>query len=249
MIPKIIHYCWFGRNPLPESAKECIASWKKFLPDYEIKEWNENNFNVNMTIYTAEAYKAKKYAFVSDYARFWILYNHGGLYFDTDVEMLKPIDDIVAKGGFMGMEKTEGNTLDNFDSDTVLIAAGLGLGVEKGHVLYKQILDIYSNKHFITWSGNFTGTVVDTTTNLILSKTTIQKNKINEFQGIYIYPDEYFDPMNFYTGDITITQNTRTIHKYATTWSMGNCNSLWKRIARRLSFIKVRFFVMIKSKA
>lgn len=248
MIPQVIHYCWFGRNPLPESAKECIASWKKFLPGYEIKEWNEDNFDVSITTYTAEAYKAKKYAFVSDYARFWILYNHGGLYFDTDVEILKPIDDIVAKGGFMGMEKTEGNTIDKFDSNTILIAAGLGLGVEKGHTLYKEILDIYNKKHFITWSGNFTGTVVTTTTNIILSKTTIQKDKINEFQGIYIYPDDYFDPMNFYTGEITITSNTRTIHKYATTWSMGNGNSLLKTIIRRLSFIKVRFLVMINCK-
>lgn len=249
MIPKIIHYCWFGRNPLPESAKECIASWKKFLPDYEIKEWNEDNFDVNITTYTAEAYKAKKYAFVSDYARFWILYNYGGLYFDTDVEILKPIDDIVAKGGFMGMEKTEGNTFDKTDSNTVLIAAGLGLGVEKGHTLYKEVLDIYNKKHFITWSGNFTGTVVGTTTSLILSKTTIIKDKINEFQGIYIYPDEYFDPMNFYTGEITITPNTRSIHKYATTWNMGNSKSLWKIIIRKLSFIKVRISVMIKGKA
>ena len=87
MIPKIIHYCWFGGNPLPVSAKKCIASWRKFLPDYEIKEWNESNFDVNSIPYTAEAYKAKKYAFVSDYARFYILYKYGGLYFDTDVEV------------------------------------------------------------------------------------------------------------------------------------------------------------------
>lgn len=245
MIPKTIHYCWFGRNPLPESAKECIASWKKFMPDYEIKEWNEDNFNVNMTTYTAEAYKAKKYAFVSDYARFWILYNHGGLYFDTDVEMLKPIDDIVAKGGFMGIEKTEGNTIDNFDSDTVLIAAGLGLGVEKGHTLYKEILDIYNKKHFITRSGNFTGTVVTTTTNLILSKTTIQKDKINEFQGIYIYPDDYFDPMNYYTSEITITPNTRTIHKYAATWVSKQKKSIWNSIKSRLSYILTRILVKL----
>lgn len=245
MIPKVIHYCWFGKNNLPESAKECIASWKKFLPDYEIKEWNEDNFNVNINTYTSEAYKAKKYAFVSDYARFWILYNYGGLYFDTDVEILKPIDDIIAKGGFMGMEKTEGNTMDNFDKETILIAPGLGLGIEKGHSLYKEILDIYNKKHFITWKGNFTGTVVKTTTDYILSKTKIDKNKINEFLGIYIYPDEYFDPMNFYTNDITIKENTRTIHKYATSWKMGNSNSIMESIKRRLSFILVRIHITL----
>ena len=101
MISKIIHYCWFGGNPLPPLALECIASWKKFLPDYEIIQWNESNFDVNMIPYTAEAYKQKKYAFVSDFARFWIVYKYGGLYFDTDVEVVKPLNDIIAKGNFI----------------------------------------------------------------------------------------------------------------------------------------------------
>ena len=88
-IPKVIHYCWFGGNPLPEMALKCIESWKKFLPDYEIKEWNEKNFDLNICEYVKEAYQAKKWAFVSDYARFWILYHEGGVYFDTDVEVIK----------------------------------------------------------------------------------------------------------------------------------------------------------------
>ena len=104
MIPKIIHYCWFGRNSLPASAQKCIASWRKYFPDYEIKEWNEDIFNVNIIPYTQQAYEAQKYAFVSDYARFWILYHYGGLYFDTDVEVIKSFDDIVDKGAFMGLE-------------------------------------------------------------------------------------------------------------------------------------------------
>ncbi|MDE6612292.1 MAG: glycosyl transferase, partial [Muribaculaceae bacterium] len=104
MIPKTIHYCWFGRNPLPESALKCIASWRKYFPDYQIIEWNEDNFDVNAIPYTAQAYAAKKYAFVSDYARFKILYDHGGLYFDTDVEVIKPFDDILERGAFMGFE-------------------------------------------------------------------------------------------------------------------------------------------------
>lgn len=249
MIPKTIHYCWFGRNPLPEMAKECIESWKKFLPDYEIKEWNEDNFDVNITTYTAEAYRAKKYAFVSDYARFWILYNYGGLYFDTDVEILKPLDDIIARGSFMGMEKMEDNTFDNFSNDTVMVNPGLGLGVEKGHELYKEILDIYNNRHFITWSGNFTGTVVTTTTNYLLGKTCINKIEINEYEGIFIYPDEYFDPMNYYTGEITVTDNTRTIHKYAATWVPKNKKSIWNSIKERLRFIGTRIYIHIFRKA
>ena len=125
MIPKIIHYCWFGGKPLPESARKYIASWRKYFPDYEIKEWNENNFDVNIISYTAEAYKARKYAFVSDFARFWILYHHGGLYFDTDVEVIGSFDDIIARGPFMGCE----SGLRPMEGDSLLVAPGLGLGV------------------------------------------------------------------------------------------------------------------------
>lgn len=105
MIHKTIHYCWFGGNPLPELAQKCIASWRKFLPDYEIREWNETNYDVRKIPYTAQAYDAKKYAFVSDYARFDLLYQHGGIYFDTDVEMIRPLDDILERGAFIGVER------------------------------------------------------------------------------------------------------------------------------------------------
>ena len=102
MIPQTIHYCWFGGNPLPESAQKCIASWRRYFPDWEIKEWNESNFDVDSIPYTTQAYRAKKYAFVSDYARFKILYEHGGVYFDTDVEVIKSFNDILGWGPFMG---------------------------------------------------------------------------------------------------------------------------------------------------
>ena len=107
-IPKVIHYCWFGGNPLPELAKKCIASWRKYLPDYEIKEWNEQNFDVNQVMFTEEAYKLKNYAYVSDYVRFWVLYHYGGIYFDTDVEVIRPLDDIIARGSFLGFECQDG---------------------------------------------------------------------------------------------------------------------------------------------
>ena len=105
MIPKIIHYCWFGGNPLDKLGQKCLDSWKQYFPDYEIKEWNETNFDVNCCQYIKEAYAAKKWAFVSDYARFKILYEQGGVYFDTDVEVIKPFDDILIKGNYMGCEK------------------------------------------------------------------------------------------------------------------------------------------------
>ena len=98
VIPKIIHYCWFGGNELSELAKKCISSWRKYCPDYEIIEWNESNFDINLCQYVREAYKEKKWAFVSDYARFWILYNFGGIYMDTDVELITSIDGLVEYG-------------------------------------------------------------------------------------------------------------------------------------------------------
>lgn len=215
-IPKVIHYCWFGRNPLPELAVKCIESWKKYFPDYEIKEWNEDNFDVHIIPYTAEAYEAKKYAYVSDYARFWILYHFGGIYFDTDVEVIKPMDDIIAAGPFMGCEKPykPGATPNELG-----VAPGLGLGVNPGLGLYKDLLDYYGNLHFITPNGeiNFETIVVHTTKLLCLYGL---KNTplIQECAGVKIYPKEYFCPIDYITKKLELTSNTRTIHHYSGSW-------------------------------
>ena len=153
MIPKIIHYCWFGRGLLPELAQKCIASWKKYLPDYEIKEWNEDNFDVNIIPYTAEAYARKKYAFVSDYARFWVLYKYGGIYFDTDVEVIKSFDEIVTKGNFMGFEldpNGENSPKKYAPRYAFSVNPGVGLGMAKGHSFVKKMLDYYATLHFDT---------------------------------------------------------------------------------------------------
>lgn len=214
MISKVIHYCWFGRTPLPEFAIKCIDSWKKFFPDYEIKEWNEDNFDVNIIPYTSEAYSVKKYAFVSDFARFWILYHYGGLYFDTDVEVIKSMDDIVARGAFMGIEvETNGEKVP-------LVAPGLGLGVEPRNSLYKEILDYYSPLHFIKDDGSYNQvTVVSHVTN-VLEKYGLQPiNELQEVEGIWIYPKDFFNPLNDLTGNIKKTVNTRSIHWYTRTWS------------------------------
>ena len=104
MIPKIIHYCWFGGKPKPELAEKCIESWKKFCPDYEIVEWNEGNFNINSNLYVKQAYEAKKYAFVTDYVRLYALYTQGGIYMDTDVMVLKPLDEYLNHEAFSGFE-------------------------------------------------------------------------------------------------------------------------------------------------
>lgn len=215
-IPKIIHYCWFGGNTLPASAKKCIASWRKYLPDYEIKEWNESNFNINSIPYTAEAYQAKKYAFVSDYARFWILYKYGGLYFDTDVEIIKNMDDIIAKGAFMGCEN---KSLKGKSASSLGVAPGLGLGTFPNHTFYGEILQIYENMKFILDNGVINNeNIVTTTTKLLCYKGLQNIDGIQLIDGIYIYPKEYFCPKNYSTGRLDITNNTRSIHHYDASW-------------------------------
>ena len=142
MIPKVIHYCWFGGKELPEYAQKCINSWKKYCPDYEIRQWNENNFDINVSQYVKEAYSCKKWAFVSDYARFWILYHYGGVYFDTDVELIKPINEIIDNGPFMGYEAYCNIHFLNPRKEH-LINPGLGIASEKKSLLYKEILDYF----------------------------------------------------------------------------------------------------------
>lgn len=239
MIPKVIHYCWFGGNPLPKSAQKCIASWRKYLPDYEIKEWNESNFDVNIIPYTAEAYKAKKYAFVSDYARFWILYKYGGLYFDTDVEVIKNMDDIIAKGAFMGLEKKQAGA-----TPTQLgVAPGLGLGVNPGLGLYKELLDVYDDKHLFSAFGKIGETIVGITSKIMQKKgIKRQSDGFLHCGEITIYPEEYFCPKNYYTGELTITPNTCAIHHYTATWHK-NTKTFIEKLKNRLHLMYVRFSI------
>lgn len=216
MIPKVIHYCWFGGNPLPKSAQKCIASWRKFLPDYEIKEWNESNFDVNIIPYTAEAYTAKKYAFVSDYVRFWILYKYGGLYFDTDVEVIKNMDDIIAKGPFMGCEN---EAKPGAMPAELGVAPGLGLGSAPGLRLYGEILDIYKDKHYILPDGSYSPETVVTITSDLLYKYGLKNiNDIQEVASVVIYPKEYFCPKDYRTGILELSERTVSIHHYDASW-------------------------------
>ena len=243
MIPKVIHYCWFGRNPLPSLAVKCIASWRKYLPDYEIKEWNEDNFDVNVIPYTKEAYQAKKYAFVSDYARFWILYKYGGLYFDTDVEVIKPLDDIIARGAFMGCEGKAG-----ISSLNLGVNPGLGLGVSPGFGLYKEMLDLYATLHFQLPDGTLNlKTVVQYTTEVLAGHGLKNRNDIQPCMGILIYPREYFCPISVEDGKLRITSNTYTIHHYAQSWQSpmrkyGRKIALWLGGEKLKRFLKRIFY-------
>ena len=263
MLPKIIHYCWFGRNPLPESAQKCIASWRKFLPDYEIWQWSEeellssdansltpalpnregdNNekrenlydkiltFDVNIIPYTQQAYEAKKYAFVSDYARFWILYKYGGLYFDTDVEIIKPLDDIIERGPFMGIE------VKAKEGEYPEVAPGLGLGVTPGHELYQVLLDKYATLRFLNEDGTLNQkTIVKYNTEVLQEQGLQPSNDIQEVAGVWIYPADYFNPLDSLTGKLKLTDNTRSIHWYMNSWSDSSSLRQWlSRVSHRL---------------
>ena len=224
MIPKIIHYCWFGHAPLPLSARKCIASWHTYFPDYEIKEWNEENFDIGIIPYVKEAYTAKKYAFVSDFARFWILYRYGGIYFDTDVEVIRSMDDIVSKGPFMGCEQNYMKSVFDFR-----INPGVGMGSIPGMGIYRELLDLYAGLHFVYSSTNLK-IVVEHTTELFMNHE-IKKcgDGILYASGVYIYPADFFSPKSYVTKKIKITENTRTIHHFAGTWQPW-----WKKILLKL---------------
>ena len=214
-ISKTIHYCWFGGKALPRSAKNYIKTWVKYFPGYEIKEWNESNFDVNIVPYTADAYNAGKFAFVSDFARFWILYHFGGVYFDVDVEAVRPIDDILADGPFMAMERAvrpEGRTYG--------IAPGLGIAAEAGNELYRQILEHYGTLQY--GECNEQGrqlNVVDIISRVFLKYGWKDEDVIQDCGGIKIYPTDYFCPeIPRGKSEYELSQNTRTIHHYAGTW-------------------------------
>lgn len=210
-IPKVIHYCWFGGKPLPKSALKCIASWKKYLPDYEIKRWDESNFDVNIISYTSEAYKAGKYAFVSDYARFWILYNYGGVYFDTDVEIIKPIDDIILRGPYMGVEQARDCQL--------TINPGLGFYADKGSPLLAELMNKYKGFHFLNSDGTLClKNIVQITTEYFYEHGLTYSESVQECCGFDIYPKDFFCPIDYETRELKITQNTRTIHHFAESW-------------------------------
>lgn len=235
MIPKIIHYCWFGKGEMPSLALKCIESWKKYMPEYEIKEWNEDNYDVRKIPYTAQAYDAKKYAFVSDYARFDILYEHGGLYFDTDVEIIKSLTPLIEQGAFAGVEW--------FGE----LNAGLGLACPPKMEIYKEVLDSYENEGFIGPDGKMNlKTVVERVSDIFEQYGFKTQNKTQEIKGVKIYPAEYFCPMSQETGIITITENTYSIHHYASSWMPKHiraASKAKKRLSRLLGPKAVEFLI------
>ena len=205
-IPKKIHYCWFGGNPLPELAQKCIDSWKKYLPDYEIIRWDESNFDFSINDYVREAYENKKWAFITDYVRLYVLYNYGGIYMDTDVEVLKPLDELLTHKAFSGFE-------DKINIPTGIIAS------EKHNKWIKYLLDYYKDRHFIV-----DGKINYTTNVLIITEMTKKKyglkqnNTYQDLKDVVFYPNDYFCPKDHMNGEIYLTDNTYCIHHFSGSW-------------------------------
>lgn len=206
-IPKVIHYCWFGKGKMPALSEKCIKSWKKYCPDYKIVCWNEDNFDINQNKYAKEAYMCGKWAFVSDYVRLKVLYEEGGIYLDTDVELIKPLDKLIEENGFMGFD------------DNGLISTGLGFACEKGNELVLKLLQDYDDISFILPDGTYDTTPCpDRNTKILINLGMDIKNKDQIFMGMHILPEDYLCPMKYYTGKKIITKNTYSIHHFCASW-------------------------------
>jgi hypothetical protein len=214
MIPKKIHYCWFGRNPKPKLAEKCIASWKTYCPDYEIIEWNEDNFDVNMNGYTRMCYEQKKYAFLSDYVRLLMVAKHGGVYFDTDVEVIRPIDALLENDAFFCFETPE------------YVNSGLGFGSVANGTAIAAMLTEYD---FLLDGTEGTQGCPRLNTSALVKLGLKQDGSYQKVADTVILPSDYMNPFDTATGVIHKTENTVSIHWYSAAWL-----SPWRRLRTRI---------------
>lgn len=207
-IPKIIHYCWFGRNEKPAIVKNCIESWRRFLPEYQLTEWNEDNFDIsNAIIYVQDAYKHKKYAFVSDYVRLYALKKMGGVYMDTDVEVLKSYNNLLEYSSFWG-----------FEDDQYM--ASCVIGAQKADILLDAFYHHYDNKTFINDDGSLNQVTNTYVLSEIVKSMDISLNGKKQFinDNIAIFPKTYFSPYDYKNGDNFICEESYAIHHFSQTW-------------------------------
>ena len=213
-IPKIIHYCWLSGEPFPKNVEECIASWHKFLPEYELMLWDLHRFPLEKNIWVKQAFESKKYAFAADYIRLYAVYHFGGIYFDTDVEVIKNFDDLLHLPYFIGTEGYE------------MLEAGV-FGAEKGMNWVKHCLDYYDNKIFVNEDGSFNTQTLPSIMGKQISKnrkltifTKEQWNNLdfNNQEKLYVFPRDFFSAKEMGTGQLLVSENTYSIHHFAMSW-------------------------------
>ena len=212
MIPKIIHYCWFGKGEKPKSVQRFINQWKRILPDYRIVEWNEDNFDVGFNDFTREAYEHKKYAFVSDVARLYALVSMGGIYLDTDVEVLRPFDDLLDRDFFLGREYSG-------------VIGTATIGASKGNEIVQSFLDTYQERHFEQPDGS-----IDTVPNVVHLTNHIQKC----FPAQEVFDRFYFSPKHPATRVCEKKKHTYCIHHFDGTWTSDEFRRKRKKEGRRI---------------
>ena len=236
MIPKTIHYCWFGRGEMPDLAQKCVASWHKYMPNWEFKLWNEDNFDVNSVPYTKEAYEAKKYAFVSDYVRLWALYNEGGLYLDVDFEVFKPFDNLMGWNAFAGYEGSKHSP----------VMMGVVASCPDG-IWVKEMLEDYRNRHFVLNDG-----ILDLRTNvqyinaIMRENGFVQNGKEQNYKDLHIFPVEYFCPRQT-TGEYLQTENTYCDHLGLGSWAEHD-NGWKSRIGKAVGQKNMTRLIKLKRK-
>lgn len=234
MIPKKIHYCWFGRGQKPELAKRCIASWKKYCPDYEIKEWNEDNFDLDLYPYVREAYDNRKFAFVTDVVRLYALLKEGGIYMDTDVEVLKPLDSLCKYDAVSGFE-TESR-----------IPTGL-MACRDSHPLFQEFLNEYIGLHFLGKDGSMDLTTnVTRITNICFRHGFVPNGKLQTVAGFTLLPQDYLCPKDVYTKKIHLTDNSICIHHFDGSW-VPKSQKIKNKIIQFIGPTLTRVVVGIKS--
>ena len=220
MIPKTIHYCWFGRNPMPRLAKRCIRSWKRHCPDWEIVEWNEDNFDVaSAPLYVRQAYEAGKWAFVTDYVRLWAVYQHGGVYLDTDVEVVQALDKFLENDAYFGFQ------------DQWHVNTGLGFGAIAGHPILRELLEDYEDIVFVREDGSIDWTPCPNRNTEVLIRHGLVQDDTEQilFGGVHVYPTDYFCPLDFETRQLKKSRSTATIHWYASSWLDRETKRLYRR--------------------
>ena len=225
MIPKIIHYCWFGRGEKPELAKKCIDSWQRLCPDFEIREWNEDNCDYLPMPFMAEAYAAKKYAFVSDVMRLLVLEQYGGVYFDTDVEVVRDISPLMDDEGFIGFENDQ------------YVASGLTIASVPHHPVVQAMIEEYQKLHFTNADGTTNAVGCPYLNTDVMERYGLVRNGQEQtVAGIHVYPADFFNPLDSVTGKLAKTENTYSIHWYSMSWlpKRTRLKARIGRIARRM---------------
>ena len=211
-IPKIIHFCWFGHGQYDEKIKFCMETWDKFCPDYKIMKWDEESFDLSSCVYAQQAYEKRRWAFVTDYVRFKVLEQYGGIYLDTDMQLLKSLDEFLSDDTFLSFKQLVG------EMKLYTLTSGI-IGSKKNNPVFKPLIDQFESRSFLKENGEEDITPVAAfLTDILVKHGFKQDNSLQRNDGIAVYPNEYLCPTLLKGDAVEITENTAAIHHFIGTW-------------------------------